>query len=351
MLSNRIFGSMADSMEQGQFDLMRSIVEFNLKGAEKRALARAEMIAGLPNARALLSAGDRPGLLAEYKDMFQTQKDKHGVDQAQFHVKPATSFLRLHDPEKFGDDLSQFRPIVVAVNNDHVARTGVAIARSGPAVFAVAPVFDLQNQHIGSFEFGIAFEGILDSLKDAYSLEMAVLFSEEPLHKFALGLSPAIFSDQKRVGSSIRYHATNSELMKELVTEQDLNGHETQYVREVLGVFYGVILMPIRNGAGDVIGTVVAARDFNALRSASNRSIVWQALMALFSIVGLAGVILVVLRGVLLRPLEEITEHFAALENSAQPGELEEQELLCDELQGLALQYERLRALKAGDVV
>ena len=42
---------------------MRSIVAFNLRGAEDRALARASMIADLPKARALFAAQDRTGLL------------------------------------------------------------------------------------------------------------------------------------------------------------------------------------------------------------------------------------------------------------------------------------------------
>ena len=49
---------------------MRSIVAFNLQGAEDRALARASMIADLPKARSLFAAQDRAGLLAEYGKMF-----------------------------------------------------------------------------------------------------------------------------------------------------------------------------------------------------------------------------------------------------------------------------------------
>ncbi len=76
---------------------MKSIIEFNLRGAESRALARAEMIADLPNIKKHFAAQDREGLLAETKEMCAIQKEKHSVDQAQFHVPPATSFLRLQD--------------------------------------------------------------------------------------------------------------------------------------------------------------------------------------------------------------------------------------------------------------
>lgn len=109
VISSRLSSSLISTSEDKQLSLMRSILAFNLKGAEDRALARASMIAAQPKARALFAAQDRPGLMAEYSKMFAEQKEKFGVDQAQFHTSSLTSFLRLHDPQSFGDDrCSQF---------------------------------------------------------------------------------------------------------------------------------------------------------------------------------------------------------------------------------------------------
>ena len=52
---------------------------------------------------------------------------------------------------------------------------------------------------------------------------------------------------------------------------------------------------------------------------------------------------LIVIRGTLLRPLEVITSRFAMLATGDQSGEIPEPEMLCDELNGLAQQYEELR--------
>ena len=345
IISSLLFTNMISSVEEKQFSLMHSIVAFNLKGAEDRALARAALIADLPRARALFAAQDRAGLLAEYSKMFTEQKDKYGVDQAQFHSLPATSFLRLHAPEDFGDDLSKFRPIVVAVNRDQISRKGFAIARSGPAIFGVVPMFDPQEKHIGSFEVGIAFDDVLDNLKNAYNIEMAVFIDETSLREFATGVDPGIFSDQNRVGKFIRFHSTNAAVFQSLVSDKDLNTTEnTQYTREALGVTYGIVLVPLRNGAGDVLGMVAATSDFSASRSSRGRAFVWQALIALFSIVLLAGVTLIVIRGTLLRPLEVITSRFATLSTGDQSGEIPEPDMLCDELKDLAQQYEELRS-------
>jgi len=223
IISSLLFTRMISSVEGKQFSLMHSIVAFNLEGAEDRALARAAMIADLPKARALFAAQDRPGLLAEYSKMFTDQKDKYGVDQAQFHSLPATSFLRLNAPEDFGDDLSKFRPMVVAVNRDQVSRKGFAIARSGPAIFGVVPMFDPQGKHIGSFEVGMAFDDVLDNLKNTYNLEMAVFIDETSLHEFARGIDPGVFSDQNRVGKFIRFHSTNAAVFQSLERDRGLH--------------------------------------------------------------------------------------------------------------------------------
>jgi methyl-accepting chemotaxis protein len=344
IISSLLFTRMISSVEEKQFSLMHSIVAFGLEGAEDRALARAALIADLPRARALFAARDRVGLLAEYSKMFTEQKEKYGVDQAQFHSPPATSFLRLHAPTEFGDDLSKFRPIVVAVNRDQISRKGFAIARSGPAIFGVVPMFDPQEKHIGSFEVGIAFNDVLDNLKNTYNIETAVFIDETSLHEFAKGVEPSVFSDQNRVGKFIRFYSTNAAVFRSLVSDKDLNTTEkTQYTREALGVTYGIVLVPLRNGAGEVIGMVAATSDFSASRSSGKRAFVWQALIALFSIVVLAGVTLIVIRGTLLRPLEVITSRFAMLSTGDQSGEIPEPDMLCDELKGLAQQYEELR--------
>lgn len=69
---------------------------------------------------------------------------------------------------KFGANLSSFRPIIVAVNRDQVARKGMALGRSEPALMGVAPIYDVDNKPLGIFEIGIDFAPIMDKLKAAY---------------------------------------------------------------------------------------------------------------------------------------------------------------------------------------
>ena len=299
MISTHLFTGMTAAVEARQFDTMQAIVSFEVASAEDRALARAEMLADLPDLKRRFKAGDRAGLLADYGALFESQHDKYGVDQLQMQVPPATTFLRFQDPAKFGDDVSATRPLVVAVNRDHIARKAPAIGRNGPALYGIVPVTDDAGGYIGSLEVGMNIGAVLDSLKAAYGLELALLIDEEKLRRLAPGIDKAVLDDRNRVGKYLKVHATHWEPLQVLATSRDLVGltEPRRYVRTAMGVPYGVLLVPIYNAAGEPLGVIVAGKSFEASRQGAARSLVWQGLLALFAIVLLAGVILVVIRG------------------------------------------------------
>lgn len=342
-VSNRLFSGLTDSIELGQYQLMQSILTSALNNTAEDALARADIIADLDATREAVAAKDRAKLLTLYAEMYAVQHDRHGVGQSQFHVPPSVSLLRLHSPAAFGDDLTRSRPMVTAVNRDHQPRKGFTIARSGPAIFGVAPIHDKAGTHIGSFEFGIDFGPMLDQLKATYGFDLTLYVEEKPMHDFAKGVDPSIYSDQNRLSHFIRFHSTNAALMKELVRDADISGvaQPVRYAREADGVPYGVLLMPLRNAAGESLGVIAVVRDFSASRAAAGQSFVWQIAAAVFGIVILAGAILIVIRGFLLRPLRIVTSRLRA-ENGVDetPADTDK---FCQEIRDLAELHDTLK--------
>jgi methyl-accepting chemotaxis protein len=349
-LSTRLFSGLTASVEQSQFQLMQSIVDTALRNAGDEALARADIIAALPSTRQAVAAKDRAKLLAEYADMFAVQRDRRGVDQAQFHLPPALSLLRLHTPERFGDDLAQFRPMVVSANRERAARKGLAIAAGGPAIFGVALVSDAHGQHVGTFEFGLAFAPIISRLKAAYGLDFTVFIEEKPLRQYARAINPAVLSEQNRVGRFIRLYTTNGALMKDLAGDADISAvnDPVRYTRDAKDVPYGVLLVPLRDGAGVPLGVIAVARDFSGSRAAAGRSLIWQICLAVFAIVLLSGAIIVVVRGFLLRPLDVLDRRFAAIAAGERAAAVEDTDKFCAEIRRLAGHYERIRARAGG---
>lgn len=344
--SNAILGATTRSLERSELATMRSIVDSYLADAASNALARAEILSQTTCLRSALAARDRQALFRETHAMFLDQREKYAVEQVQFHLPPATSFLRLHAPDLYGDDLSAFRPMLVSVNRDHIARRGLGIARTGPAIFGIAPMADLDGRHVGSVEVGLDFGAVLDRLKAAHGVELAFFVEERPLRERAYAMRQGVLTEANRVGHLIKYHSTNWALMQRLVHAEDLRvlDEPETFVRHALGVTYGVVVVPLRTGVGEEIGAIVVARDFSATRGATGRSRVLEGLLSIFGIVLLSGVVLVVVRGFLLRPLAAITARFARTRAGEVVPVDPDDANLCEELKGLAAEHERFAA-------
>ena len=342
--ANRLFGGMTSAVERSQIDLMRSIIAFNLAGTTTNSLARAEIVAADRTVRKLLAQRDRPALIAHTEAMFKEQREKYAVDQMQFHLAPSTSFLRLQNTTLFGDDLRSYRPAVVAANREQVAKKGIEVARTGPALFGIAPIRDLAGNHIGSVEFGMDIGPLLDRLKAAYGLELTLFIDETPLREFATGIRAGVVSEQNRVGPTMRLHSTDWDRMSQLVNGDDLRIHDEprNWVRSAGGIPYGVLLHPLRNSAGETMGAVVVASNFESTRSAAGRTAVLQWLFALFGFLLVAGAILIVIRGWVVRPLAAISARFASIGTGKRAQADEDDRFLCAEMAKLARQHQRI---------
>ena len=79
------------------------------------------------------------------------------------HTKNNHSFLRSWQVSKFGDDLTSFRASVVKVNSTKEAVNTFEVGKAGLSIRSVVPIFDNQNNHIGSLEF---MQGINSVAKD-----------------------------------------------------------------------------------------------------------------------------------------------------------------------------------------
>jgi hypothetical protein len=342
--------AMVDSAEASSFKLMRAVLTDVLADTEEGALVRAELISSLPAVRKAFAKRDREALLAETKEMFAEQQEKYGMDEAQFHTPPGVSFLRLHTPAKFGDDESKTRPMLVDVIKAKAHKKGIVIAPTGVFVTAMVPMEDMEGKPNGSFEMGLELAPVLDEMKKAYGIEASVYIDEKKLRETAVELKGDVLNDKNRVGSTIRFYATHTDLATQLVTDKDIEVTDAvSYDRVTNGSTWGVQLMPLFDYQNHQIGVFALAKDFTEVVAMEGRSRVWQALACMFGIVMLAGAILVVIRGLLLRPLAALNERMTALADGDTSKPADDAGTYCEELQGLADAYEKLRAKSSGE--
>lgn len=343
-----LFYRVTSSTEENQFFLISSILKSRISGVEDKAQQVGEMVAEIPNVRAYFGARKRDELYAELEDLFKIQDEKYGIENIHFVEPPSTSFLRMRSPAKFGDDLS-YKPQVLEAAKAGVMKKGETINRTGPVVYAVVPVRDTTDSLTGCVEVGIAIGPILDKLKINYQLELALYVSEKQLKEVATEVGGDVMNEDNQLGAYYKFHSTNWALMKQLVSASDVTSPEgfvKPYVRSNAGISFGVVLHPLKNFQGDLIGYIAAASDFSASRSKANRTILLMVSGSVLCFILLVGVVLMVIKGGIVRPIRMLSTHYAQLAEGNRDSELEDTSKYFDEIQSLAQSYETLRQTK-----
>lgn len=137
------------------------------------------LLANLPEVQHAMLNKDRAQLANMLQSIYPTLAKNYGISQWQFHTPPAISLLRLHQPEKFGDDLSKLRPAVVDVNKTGKTIGGLENGIAGLGIRGIAPI-SWQGQHLGSVEFGMNFnQRFFEEIKREHEIEIALFIPKE----------------------------------------------------------------------------------------------------------------------------------------------------------------------------
>ncbi|MBO8086973.1 MAG: methyl-accepting chemotaxis protein [Marichromatium sp.] len=142
--------------EREQLALYADSLQADIAAETRLAAAMSTLVANLPDIQSHFAAGDRAWLRAALEPAYRKLHADYGVVQFQFHTPPATSMLRLHMPERHGDDLSGFRHSVVDTNREREPQHGLEVGVANLGARGIVPVA-WQGRHVGSVEFGMAF--------------------------------------------------------------------------------------------------------------------------------------------------------------------------------------------------
>lgn len=139
---------------------------------------------------AALAERDRTQLMELTLPVFQALQTQYNIQQFQFHLPPATSYLRLHQLDKYDDDLSSFRETVVLANQLQRPQSGLERGVAGIGLRGVLPVYH-QQHHIGSAEVGLSFgQDFFDRFTERYDARAALhITTQSGFETFASTLS------------------------------------------------------------------------------------------------------------------------------------------------------------------
>ncbi len=152
--------------EKNRHQLIQTKVQNDLESIFKRTQLGISGVANNPAIQKAFAERDRERL-TQLTSPIWDQVSKQGMQQFHFHLPPATSFLRLHKPDKHGDDLSSFRATVIKANKTKKTVSGLEEGRGGIGFRVVTPVF-YQGSHVGSVEYGMGFgQSLLENWKES----------------------------------------------------------------------------------------------------------------------------------------------------------------------------------------
>jgi diguanylate cyclase (GGDEF)-like protein/PAS domain S-box-containing protein len=125
-----------------------------------------------PEVIQLLRDAQRPELRDESRDellellapAYETLAAR-GIGLFHFHLADGESFLRLHAPEQFGDDLAAVRESIRLVNQQLTAVHGFEAGRHAAGYRSVFPIIDNGGTHLGSVEFSVPFTLLIEGLE------------------------------------------------------------------------------------------------------------------------------------------------------------------------------------------
>jgi methyl-accepting chemotaxis protein len=231
-------------------------------------------------------------LLPIYKEKI---KKIYGVKQFQLHTAPAISFLRLHKPKKFGDDLSAFRRSVVATNQQKISMVGIEVGRGGPGLRVVKPVFK-DGKHLGSIEFGGGLKKMVQELSQELNVDFSIGIREEVFKKARRfkGKPTDIIRDNivyyEFSNKSVRHHLKSMLHIRENHIAIDDN--------------LATYSFAIRDFAENSVGYITLFQDLTAIRDEVNGELIKTIGLVLLLVTVSIGILVTILN-ISLSPLSE----------------------------------------------
>jgi len=123
----------------------------------------------------------RQNLFAEIQPIFMLVKND--LLHLHFHLPNGDSFLRMHKPEIFGDNLHQTRESIRLVAQEKQSLEGFEMGRHFYAIRYLYPLFNTQKKFLGSVETGISFQQFRKSLQNLSKGRYQLLIKEEIAEK------------------------------------------------------------------------------------------------------------------------------------------------------------------------
>jgi len=258
------------------------------------ATAMALVVAAMPDVQNAFGEQDRDKLSALTLPFFKKEKERLSLAQFQFHLPPATSFLRLHKPAKFGDDLSSIRQTVIEVNKNKTTVSGIEKGVAGLGIRGVVPVYQ-DKTHIGSVEFGIKLnDKLLMPMKEAMGVNISVVIPDGQGFKY-LAKTHSLSIPQK-----------SYPWLGKMMKAQEIHFKQVQKDGKDLMTVFG----PLKDYNGKTIGVLAIPADISGTIAAIQKTMAKMAAGGILALVITMVVMYLLMNALIHSPMRTLVEKF-----------------------------------------
>lgn len=229
---------------------------------------------------------------------WENMTSMYDARQLHFHLGPgSTSFLRVHRPDKFGDNMDDVRHTIVDANVKLKATKGFETGRVYSGIRGVVPVFVKNGlagdkKHVGALETGTSFTVLLNTLQSSVECEFGVLLTKNHVERnMWVDFIKNHFSPDLRVDNFFIEAATHDDIKKILSIPAVfplLNSEGSVFVKGDTPL--QVCTFPLRDYIGTInknlpqSGLVVVWRDASKRWEAFNKKFLYNIIYAVLAL-------------------------------------------------------------------
>jgi methyl-accepting chemotaxis protein len=237
-----------------------------------------------------LKTNDRTMVLESLKTIKKGYKSNTLFGNIKIHVHDRNihSFVRLWNPEKYGDDLSGFRKSIVAVKEKKAPLVALEVGVTGVELRGIVPVFST-DEYVGSVEFMQGTDIIVKALKNKFDIDIIIALdnryidtAKELQHATKIGSNLTLATNEKITDKTFLEDLKTTALNTNLKTFNTKN-----YYTEVL---------PVKDFSGDVVAYAFLGQKLDVLdeKVKETKSLLKEKLI-LHSILGILSLILFII--------------------------------------------------------
>ncbi len=273
----------------------------------------------------------RRRLLAQVQPAWQVLVRDTDARQLHFHLPPGDlSFLRVHQPDRYGDRMDGLRHIIEDTHRERTARSGFETGRIYSGMRGVVPVLATPEagrpaELIGALEVGTSLSSLLTLFAQNAPGEAAVLLSRNHVSESMWQeFVAAMFGDQDLPCQCV-VEATSSPDVVALLRQARLSGspddHGFQLVDMPEGRKLAISFQPLRDYAGlmqparPAVGRVLVWTDATPVWNAFVRSQMLSAAFALLAFLMVETLLVLAFRFATRRLQAEVSARTAQVES------------------------------------